>query len=43
MRNIFLRTNMFDLLNCQDVIKSSCDKLVSRFDCNKISTNGKKS
>jgi hypothetical protein len=43
MRNILLRTNIFDLLNCRDITKFSYDKLIFRSNCNKISTNKEKS
>ena len=43
MRNIFLKTNILDLLNCRDIIKSSCNKLISRSNCNKISIDKKRS
>jgi len=43
MRNVLFKTNIFNLLVCQLSSKSFCNKLISRFDRNKISTSEKKS
>jgi len=43
MRNVLFKTNILNLLVCRLILKSSRDRLVSRFDCNNISTSKEKS
>ena len=43
IQNILLKINILKLLNCRDIIKSSCNKLISRSNCNKISIDKKRS
>jgi len=43
MQNILLKIDILDLLNCRNVIKSSCNKLILQSNYNKISINKEKS
>jgi hypothetical protein len=43
MRNILLKIDIFNLLNCRNITKSVRDKLIFQFDYNKININKKKS
>ncbi len=42
MRNVLSRINIFNLLICRSISKSSRDKLISQFEHNKISKDKEK-
>jgi len=42
MRNVLPKTNILNLLVCQSILKSSCDKLILKSSRNDISTSEEK-